>query len=1194
MVNLYQSPGALSTACEVLTRGGPYFESEHEEFMTQIQHEAPRAVAEETDGDSATGQFVQLDGVDMYRINGFDRMPPFLVSIVSDSDHWMYVSTGGGLAAGRVEPGRSLFPYETDDLLYRAGGATGPFTLLRIAHNDAVVLWEPFTDKADVTPATRNLYKSLIGDTVVFEEIRDDLGLTFRYMWSTSAEYGFVRTSSLISSRPSQPMTVEILDGLLNVMPANIPLGLQQSSSTLAEAYRRNEVDQATAMAIYSLESRISDRAEPAESLHANVVWSVGLPDSTVVLSADRIADFRRGHSLEADTITKGQRGHYLLNATIELDVDTTKSWYIVGDVYQTQLGVQRRRAQLLEDSSPIDDILGDVAHGSARLRNLIATADGDQCTNDSMATSHHFANTLFNCMRGGVFVDNGVVPMADLTRFLEHRNHTVHRTHAAWLSSLGESADRRSLLSQAAAQNDPDLERLCHEYLPLTFSRRHGDPSRPWNMFAINVQDDDGNQILDYQGNWRDIFQNWEALCYSFPVYLESIVAKFVNASTVDGFNPYRVTRDGIDWETPDPENPWSNIGYWGDHQIVYLLRLLEGLDAFDPEALPRMLNREVFSYADVPYRIGPYDAILRNSKRTIEFDRTRDREIGDRTTIVGSDGRLVMDHEGSVLHVTLTEKLLVPALAKLGNLVVDGGVWMNTQRPEWNDANNALVGNGLSMVTLAYLRRYFAFCERLFGSSAEGEFVVSTEVAAWMEQTLSVLTTYQDRLEQPTINDRRRKRLLDRLGSAFSDYRAKVYADGFSGKATVSAAAVVELCRVALDYADHSIRVNRQESGLYHSYNLLHIADNGEETSVDHLPVMLEGQVAALSSGVLSSDEVIAIVDALYESPLYRPDQDSFMLYPERQLPSFLERNSLAKSAVEANPLLMALLESGETTVIEKDSLGTCRFAPSVASGASLGEALDDLSARPDWTELVETHRSAVNELFEEVFQHRRFTGRSGSMYKYEGLGSIYWHMVSKLLLAVQESFWRARAMEESADTQNALADAYYRIRGGLSSDKTPAEYGAFPSDPYSHSPSHMGAQQPGMTGQVKEEVLTRWGELGVRIDHGTIGFDAVLLRRREFFTHEREWIHHDAAGETQTLTLPTDALAFTYCQIPIIYRLGDDAGSVKVTRSDGSVAAFSGIRLDAATSRAIFERNGEITSIEVSLPSSTITRQ
>jgi hypothetical protein len=1154
--------------------------------MTQAQHHPPPTVARQPDPVDLEGRFVQLDGVAMYRISEFDQMPSFLVSVVSASDHWMYVSTGGGLAAGRVEPGRSLFPYETDDRLYRAGGSTGPFTLLRVARAESgPVTWEPFTGSGDRTQVVRNLYKSLTGDTIVFEEMRHDLGLTFRYRWSTSAEYGFVRTSTLINNDPATAVRVEVLDGLRNLMPANVPLGVQQSSSTLAEAYRRNEVDPATAMAIYSLEARISDRAEPAESLHANIVWSTGLPDSKVLLSTDQLANFRSGLSLNVETLTKGRRAHYLLNASLELN-ETPQSWFIVGDVHQTQLKVQQRRAQLLNNPDLAAAIVADVARGADRLHYLIATADGDQCTNDRLATTHHFANTLFNCMRGGVFVDNGAVPVADLARFLEHRNHAVRRAHAAWLSSLGDRIDRRDLLSKATAQNDPDLERLCHEYLPLTFSRRHGDPSRPWNMFAIKVQDEDGNQILDYQGNWRDIFQNWEALCYSFPVYLDSIVAKFVNASTVDGFNPYRVTRDGIDWEVPDPENEWSNIGYWGDHQIIYLLRLLEGLDSFDAAALPNLLNREVFSYAEVPYRIRPYDAILRNSKNTIEFDRNRHREIEDRAAIVGSDGRLLRDQDGNTLHVTLAEKLLVPALAKLGNLVVDGGIWMNTQRPEWNDANNALVGYGLSMVTLAYLRRYFAFCENLFGYSGDREFVVSTEVATWLEQTLSALATYRDRLEQPLVNDRRRKRVLDWLGSAFSEYRATVYERGFSGKATVSAAAIVELCRVALAYTDHSIRANRQDSGLFHSYNLVHIEDEGREMAVDHLPVMLEGQVAALSSGVLSSDEVLTIVDALYTSPLYRPDQDSFILYPARELASFLEKNAIPESDVVANPLLLALLEAGDTTVVERDSLGTCRFAPSVASSTSLAGALDHLSSQPQWRELVAAHRSAVDDVFEKVFQHRRFTGRSGSMYKYEGLGSIYWHMVAKLLLAVQEAFWQARTRGESMETQNALADAYYRVRAGLSSDKTPAEYGAFPTDPYSHSPSHMGAQQPGMTGQVKEEVLTRWGELGIRIEDGTIEFDPILLRRREFLAEDRQWTYYDVAARKQTLTVPSDALAFTYCQVPIIYRLGE-SGSVKVAKADGSVSTFSNLRLDRDTSVAVFERKGEIEVIEVTLP-------
>ena len=98
---------------------------------------------------------------------------------------------------------------------------------------------------------------------------------------------------------------------------------------------------------------------------------------------------------------------------------------------------------------------------------------------------------------------------------------------------------------------------------------------------------------MLNYQGNWRDIFQNWEALASPSPNSIESMIAKFVNASTMDGFNPYRVTRDGIDWEVPDPHDPWRNIGYWGDHQIIYLLKFLEASHRYHPGRVERCCTR-------------------------------------------------------------------------------------------------------------------------------------------------------------------------------------------------------------------------------------------------------------------------------------------------------------------------------------------------------------------------------------------------------------------------------------------------------------------------------------------------------------------------------------------------------------------------------------------------------------------------
>jgi len=88
-------------------------------------------------------------------------------------------------------------------------------------------------------------------------------------------------------------------------------------------------------------------------------------------------------------------------------------------------------------------------------------------------------------------------------------------------------------LLDLVAKHKDEDLVRLCTEYLPLKFSRRHGDPSRPWNKFSINTRSEvDGSKILDYEGNWRDIFQNWEALAHSYPNFVEGMIHKFLNES--------------------------------------------------------------------------------------------------------------------------------------------------------------------------------------------------------------------------------------------------------------------------------------------------------------------------------------------------------------------------------------------------------------------------------------------------------------------------------------------------------------------------------------------------------------------------------------------------------------------------------------------------------------------------------------
>jgi hypothetical protein len=1159
------------------------------------------AIAKETSGlGLPVGDTVVRDGEVCHRISGYHRMPAFLMSLASDTDLWMFVTAGGGLTAGRVDADGALFPYLTVDQLHDAHTHTGPITLVRVVRGQGpAVMWEPFGAAGNDDPAVeRNLYKSATGHRVEFEEIRRDLGLAFRYSWAPADAFGWVRTA-VLENVGTGAARVTLLDGLRNILPFGAPLGMYQGFSNLVDAYKRTEADAETGLGIFSLTAGITDRAEALEVLRANTVFCCGPESFRVHLAIGAIAAFRQGRVLAEDAVLCGARGNYLVSFGAELDAGASTTWRLVGDTGRDHVQVAALRDALRREGELSTHLDAELGLAGENLRRNVGSADGIQLTARREAWTHHFANVLFNNMRGGVFWRNHDVPVDDFVRFLRVRNAAVADRQQALLASLPTTLTVQALREAALASGDADFARLCHEYLPLHFGRRHGDPSRPWNRFSIRMRGQDGERELNYEGNWRDIFQNWEALGAAFPGFLPSLVAKFVNASTVDGFNPYRLTRDGVDWEKVSAHDPWSNIGYWGDHQVIYLLKLLEGLRQHDPDVLGSMLTADIFSYAEVPYRIRPYEEILADPRDTIIFDTARQARIDARVAAMGTDGRLLQDAAGGVHHASLAEKLLVPVLSKLSNLVPDAGIWMNTQRPEWNDANNALGGGGVSMVTLCYLRRYLSFLGDLLAENLvrpqpraqAATLLISHEVATWFRSVHDVLADEIAVLVNRDVSPRDRKRLMDRLGGAFSDYRAAVYDGGFTGRDEVATTDVVAMCRVALAWVDHGIAANRRDDGLYHAYNLLEISADGAAAHVGHLPEMLEGQVAALSSGVLDPHASLDILDRLFASDLYRADQHSFLLYPARELPGFLAKNSLSATRAAEVPLLRDLLDAGEASIVARDVDGIVRFHGELRNGRDLGAALDALATRPNWAESAARDRAAVLELFEDVFNHKAYTGRSGAMYGYEGLGCIYWHMVAKLLLATQEVLLRAGQEGARAPLQADLAAMYFRIRAGLGYEKSVSEYGAFPADPYSHTPPDGGARQPGMTGQVKEEILTRFGELGVRVQDGVIHFRPVLLRADEFLEAPAVFRCFDDQGLAHEWDLPAGSLAFTYCQVPVVYRRLDGPARITVRYTDGTSLEQAGDALDARAGADVLARNGRVRQLEIGIPEHTL---
>ncbi|MEM7657784.1 MAG: hypothetical protein AAF399_16755, partial [Bacteroidota bacterium] len=244
-----------------------------------------------------------------------------------------------------------------------------------------------------------------------------------------------------------------------------------------------------------------------------------------------------------------------------------------------------------------------------------------------------------------------------------------------------------------------------------------------------------------------------------------------------------------------------------------------------------------------------------------------------------------------------------------------------------------------------------------------------------------------------------------------------------------------------------------------------------------------------------------------------------------------------------------------------------------------------LDELAEESAYAAQIEKDRQAILEVFEEMFDHASFTGRSGTFFGYEGLGSIYWHMVSKLLLAVAENYVKAYEEQADADLLQRLVAHYYEIRAGIGLNKSPDLYGAFPTDPYSHTPAHKGAQQPGMTGQVKEDILSRWFELGVRVQHGEIFFDPILLRKLEFLEAADRLDYVKLDGEMEALSLAAGTLGFTFCQVPIVYHLSDTPG-IRLLLADGKEATIKGLHLGSEYSQEIFGRTGKVQRIDVRL--------
>lgn len=103
---------------------------------------------------------------------------------------------------------------------------------------------------------------------------------------------------------------------------------------------------------------------------------------------------------------------------------------------------------------------------------------------------------------------------------------------------------------------------------------------------------------------------------------------------------------------------------------------------------------------------------------------------------------------------------------------------------------------------------------------------------------------------------------------------------------------------------------------------------------------------------------------------------------------------------------------------------------------------------------------------------------------------------------------------------------------------------------------------------------------------IADGALAFRPTLLRAQEYTSQASAFHYVNIEGQAEAIELPAGALAFTFCQLPIVYQLGGEP-QIEILLVSGATRTVAGNTLDQASSQQIFRRTGQIRRLIVHIP-------
>lgn len=312
--------------------------------------------------------FTTINGEKFYKIAEAQTLSPFLITVASSSDIWIFLSSQGGLTAGRKTADNNIFPYETDDSLHVSYDA-GSRTYIKCDNK----IWQPFEQNFKFK-ISQNIYKSYYGTSVIMEEINHDLQLSFSYHLQNSEKYGIIKTTN-ITNLADADVEVEVLDGMLSIMPFGVDSFVQALSSNLVDSYKAAELVDDN-LAVFSLTSQINNSPIPVEVLKANIAYTT-LENPKVFLNTSAITAFKNGDLSDVSPESYGKNCAYFVNYAQTLKAKSTKEYSFVMDIDIDIVEITRTRNFI--KSGDFKPLFEDIQKCTDEVVKIVQSADGDR-----------------------------------------------------------------------------------------------------------------------------------------------------------------------------------------------------------------------------------------------------------------------------------------------------------------------------------------------------------------------------------------------------------------------------------------------------------------------------------------------------------------------------------------------------------------------------------------------------------------------------------------------------------------------------------------------------------------------------------------------------------------------------------------------------------------------------------------------